>query len=73
LNGFQLTKIVNQIDNEIKVMLISAYELEREGLKEINKDEYLHKQIHIAKLIECVKKDLSHITNSKVDETKLIR
>jgi two-component system response regulator (stage 0 sporulation protein F) len=70
-NGFQLTKMLNQIDREIKVMLISAFELDIQGLKQINKDEYLQKPIHIANLIEAVKRELNLTTNSKVDETKL--
>ena len=44
----------------IKVMLMSAYELEQDQLKEINKDDYMKKPVHMAKLIECVKLQLSH-------------
>ena len=72
LNVFQLTKMVGEIDSEIKVILVSAYELEVQGLKEINKEGYLEKPIHIAKLIESVKRELTPITSSNVDESKLI-
>jgi CheY-like chemotaxis protein len=58
-NGFELTKIVSDIDNAIKVMLMSAYELEQDQLKEVNMDDYLRKPIHIAKLIETVKNELA--------------
>lgn len=71
LDGFQLTRIVNEIDNEIKVMLISAFDLDIQGLKEIIKNEYLQKPMHIANLIEAVKRELNPITNSNADETKL--
>lgn len=37
------------------------------GLKEINKDEYLEKPIHIAKSKEAVKTELTPITSLKVE------
>jgi len=39
---------------------MSAYELEQDQLKEINKDDYLKKPVHMTKLIESVKLQLSH-------------
>ena len=55
MNGLELTKRITEIDNEISVMLMSAYELEQDQLKEINKDDYLKKPIHMAKLIDSIK------------------
>ena len=60
LNGLELTKIVSQIDDKIKVMLMSAYELDQDQLREINKNDYLRKPIHMSKLIESVKLQLNH-------------
>ena len=40
MNGLELTKRVKEIDNEIGIMLMSAYELEEDQLKEVNKDDY---------------------------------
>ena len=60
MNGLELTKIISYIDDKIKVMLMSAYELEKDQLKEINKDDYMKKPFHISKLIEIVKLQLSH-------------
>ena len=57
MNGLELTKKVTEIDNEIGVMLMSAYELEHEQLKEINKDDYLRKPVHIEQLIETIKRE----------------
>src|SRR5215510_8144813 len=63
INGFELTKIVSQIDDKIKVMLMSAYELDQDQLREINKNDYLRKPIHMSKLIESVKLQLNHSPN----------
>ena len=52
MNGLELTKKVNEIDNEIGIMLMSAYELEEDQLKEVNKDDYLRKPVHMGKLID---------------------
>ena len=57
MNGLELTKRITEIDNEISVMLMSAYELEQDQLKEINKDDYLKKPFHMAKLIDSIKRE----------------
>mgnify|MGYP003581177966 FL=1 len=59
MNGLELTKKLSDIDGKIRVMLMSAYELEQRQLREVNKDDYLKKPLHIAKLIESVKTVLS--------------
>ena len=58
MNGLELTKKVTEIDHEIKAMLMSAYDLEEDQLKEINKNDYLRKPIHMNKLIDAVKKEV---------------
>jgi DNA-binding NtrC family response regulator len=57
IDGLELIKQVAGIDNEIGIMLMSAYELEEDQLKEVNKDDYLRKPVHIGKLIEIVKRE----------------
>ncbi len=47
IDGLELTKRVNEIDNEIGIMLMSAYELDEDQLKEVNKDDYLRKPVHM--------------------------
>jgi two-component SAPR family response regulator len=37
INGLELTKKVAELDSEIEVMLMSAYELDADKLKEVNK------------------------------------
>ena len=57
MNGLELTKRVKEIDNEIGIMLMSAYELQEDQLKEVNKDDYLRKPVHIGQLIETIKRE----------------
>ena len=57
LNGFDLAKRVCNIDSEIGMMLMSAYELEENQLKEIYKDDYLRKPVLMGKLIETIKRE----------------
>ena len=84
MNGLELTKRVNEIDNEIGIMLMSAYELQEDQLKEVNKDDYLRKPVHIGQLIETIKReyfakdckdtcDEEGSTSDKQQKTKLMR
>jgi len=57
MNGLQLTLKVAEIDDEIEVMLMSAYELEQDQLREVNKNDYLKKPVHIQTLIDTIKKE----------------
>jgi two-component SAPR family response regulator len=68
MNGLELTKRITEIDNEISVVLMSAYELDQDQLKEINKDDYLKKPIPMSKLIETVKKELTQTPYLKQDK-----
>ena len=84
IDGLELVKRVNEIDNEIGIMLMSAYELDEDQLKEVNKDDYLRKPVHIGKLIEIVKSeyfakdckdtcDKEGSTSEKQQKTNLMR
>jgi two-component SAPR family response regulator len=57
MNGLELTRKVAEIDDEIEVMLMSAYELQQDQLKEVNKNDYLKKPVHIKTLIDTIKKE----------------
>ena len=57
MDGLELTKRVTEIDNEIGIMLMSAFELMEDQLKEVNKDDYLRKPVHIGQLIEIIKRE----------------
>ena len=58
MTGIELAGLISRINSDIKVVLMSAYELDQDELKEIQKDDYLKKPIHIAKLLEAVKTQL---------------
>jgi DNA-binding NtrC family response regulator len=57
LDGLELTKRIAEIDSEIGVMLMSAYELEQNQLREVIKNDYLRKPIRMDKLIETIKNE----------------
>jgi two-component SAPR family response regulator len=57
ISGLELTKKVADIDNEIGIMLMSAYELDHDQLREVNKDDYLKKPIHMEELTNAVKRE----------------
>jgi DNA-binding NtrC family response regulator len=82
INGFELTKKVTEIDNEIGVMLMSAYELDQDQLREINKNDYLRKPVHMTQLIDSIKREYfakdckdtcDTETSDKKRETNLLR
>ena len=54
MSGLGLAKLVQQIDPEIRILVMSAFELDKDELREINKSEYLRKPMHISQLIEAV-------------------
>jgi len=58
MNGFEFTKIISDVDDEIIVMLMSGYDLKEYQLKQANIDHYLKKPMHITNLIDSVKREL---------------
>ena len=54
MNGYELMQEVTKIDESIKVMIMSAYELENDKLREINMNDYLRKPVHISQLVGAV-------------------
>ena len=71
MSGFELIRKIDEMDQDIKIVLMSAYELEEDQLKEVNKDDYLKKPIHMSKLIETVKKELTQTPYLKQDKILL--
>jgi len=61
MNGFTIIKQISDIDGNIKILLISGYDLTQEQLKVYNNVTYLVEPITIATLIETVKKVLFQI------------
>ena len=64
IDGFTILKLISDIDSNIKLLLISSYDLTEEQLKVCNNMSYLKKPIKIAKLIETVKKELIQQINT---------
>lgn len=55
MNGFQLSKLIHQMDSEIKILCISAFELYDEKIEELPFEQFVKKPIHIADLVSVVK------------------
>ena len=58
MSGLELVKKINQVDKDVKVLLMSAFEMESDNLKELKLNEFLQKPLHIEQLINTVKKYL---------------
>jgi DNA-binding NtrC family response regulator len=58
ISGLELIKRVCQINQEIKVILISAFELQGENLKGINYEDFIKKPVHLRSLAETIDKIL---------------
>ena len=65
IDGFRIMKLISDIDSNIRLLLISGYDLTEEQLKASNNVSYLKKPIKIAKLIETVEKELIQQMNTK--------
>lgn len=56
ISGIEFIKKLRDIDSKIKVIVMTAFEVEGTQLKEINNDEFFNKPIRINELVEIVKK-----------------
>lgn len=55
ISGLELAKIVNNLNKDIKVVFMSAFELDSNNLKGIRYHEYIQKPVHIEMLLQTVK------------------
>lgn len=55
ISGLELAKIVNNLNKDIKVVFMSAFQLESNNLKGIRYHEYVQKPVHIQMLLQTVK------------------
>jgi two-component SAPR family response regulator len=58
ISGIELIKRVCEINTDIKVMIMSAFEINGDDLKEIRVEEHVKKPIHMRTLIQSVEKIL---------------
>ena len=56
MSGIEFIKKLREIDANIKVILMTAFEMERSQLKEIDTDEFFNKPIAMNNLVQIVKK-----------------
>ena len=56
ISGFEFIKKLNGIDPRIKVVLMTAFEIEANQLKEVHTDEFFSKPIEIDKLVQLVRR-----------------
>jgi DNA-binding NtrC family response regulator len=59
MSGIELVKQISEIDNDIKVILMTAFDVTGEELKEVKIQKFLNKPIYLKKLVEIVKMSLS--------------
>jgi len=55
MSGLELAKIVNNLNKDIKVVFMSAFEITSNNLKGIRYHEYIQKPVHIQVLLQTVK------------------
>ena len=58
MSGIELIKRVNQINKNVKVFLMTAFELKNDELQELKMNEFLNKPIYTQRLVEMVKRYL---------------
>lgn len=56
MSGIEFIKKLREIDANIKVILMTAFEMERSKLREIDTDEFFNKPIAMNDLVQIVKK-----------------
>jgi DNA-binding NtrC family response regulator len=56
MSGIEFIKKLKEIDANIKVILMTAFEIEESQLREMNTDEFFNKPIGMKNLVQIVKK-----------------
>ena len=59
ISGLELVRIVNKLNKDIRVVIMSAFEINGNNVKQIRYDEYIQKPVHIQVLLQSVKKLIS--------------
>lgn len=59
MSGIELVKNIAEIDDKIKVILMTAFDVTGEELKEVKIEKLLNKPIYLKKLVDIVKMSLS--------------
>jgi two-component SAPR family response regulator len=56
MSGVEFISQIREIDSDVNVVLMTAFEMEGSKLKEINTDEFFNKPIRMNDLVSIVKK-----------------
>jgi two-component SAPR family response regulator len=56
ISGIEFIAKIREIDSDVNVILMTAFEMEGSQLKEINTDEFFNKPIRMNDLVSVVKK-----------------
>ena len=59
ITGLELVRIVNKLNKDIKVVIMSAFEINGNNVKQIRYDEYIQKPVHRQMLLKTVEKLIS--------------
>ena len=59
ISGVEFIKRLREIDSSVKVILMTAFEIEGNELREIHTDEFFNKPIKMNDLVQIVKKYVS--------------
>ena len=59
ISGLEMIEKVCQINQEIKVILMSAFDLDGDNLKGINYEDFIKKPVHLRSLAETIEKILN--------------
>jgi DNA-binding NtrC family response regulator len=54
MSGIEFVKMVNKIDSNIKVIFMTAFDLEKDSIKQVKKAEFLRKPVRLENLRECI-------------------
>jgi len=54
MSGIEFIKRVNKIDSKLDVIFMTAFDLEHDKIKEVEKAEFLKKPVKLENLRECI-------------------
>jgi DNA-binding NtrC family response regulator len=58
ISGIELVKKVSSINDDLKVILMSAFEINGDDLKELTYNEHLQKPVHMSALVSTIRQIL---------------
>ena len=61
MSGREVIKLISQMDSNIGIIMISAFEFGHDELQEIPKEDFIEKPIHIAQFLDVIRQELSPV------------